>query len=216
MPPTRRKSANPHAQQTLTFGPHSNKVTKPSIPTSSKNLKASPAQLSKALSTEPELPAVEDIKPTETKEEVVEIPDADRGLAFRVQGKPQKDEIDEKARKVPTTQVKAYWKAKEDERKAPRGMPYSPSSIYQTNSLQVHQQGLTLHEKVLRHFDLSSQYGPCIGIARMKRWKRAQKLGLRPPIEVLAVLLKEEEGGGGKKSERAYVDELMSTRLVVE
>lgn len=49
----------------------------------------------------------------------------------------------------------------------------------------------------------------------MKRWKRANGLGLKPPIEVLAVLLKEEENKN-KKMERAYVDELMSTRLVVE
>lgn len=49
----------------------------------------------------------------------------------------------------------------------------------------------------------------------MKRWKRANGLGLRPPIEVLTVLLK-EEGSENKKAERAYVDELMSTRLVVE
>ena len=49
----------------------------------------------------------------------------------------------------------------------------------------------------------------------MKRWKRAQKLGLSPPVEVLAVLLREEEAGE-KKSERAYVDELLSTRMVIE
>jgi DNA polymerase delta subunit 4 len=55
---------------------------------------------------------------------------------------------------------------------------------------------------------------PCIGIARMKRWVRANKLGLNPPIEVLAVLLKEEEAGNDK-IERAYVDELMSSKFVV-
>lgn len=56
---------------------------------------------------------------------------------------------------------------------------------------------------------------PAIGIARMKRWVRANKLGLEPPIEVLAVLLKEEEIGN-TKIERAYVDELMSSKFVVE
>jgi DNA polymerase delta subunit 4 len=48
----------------------------------------------------------------------------------------------------------------------------------------------------------------------MKRWVRANKLGLNPPIEVLAVLLK-EEGKGNDKIERAYVDELMSSNVVV-
>jgi len=72
---------------------------------------------------------------------------------------------------------------------------------------------------------------PCIGIARMKRWVRANKLGLSPPIEVLAVLLKEEDRAraefeeatsAGQKVEkpstahqRAYVDELMSSKFVI-
>lgn len=34
---------------------------------------------------------------------------------------------------------------------------------------------------------------PCIGLTRLKRWQRADRLGLNPPVEVLAVLLKEEE-----------------------
>ena len=55
---------------------------------------------------------------------------------------------------------------------------------------------------------------PAIGIARMKRWVRANKLGLAPPIEVLAVLLKEEEKGNSK-IERAHVDELMSSKVVI-
>lgn len=56
---------------------------------------------------------------------------------------------------------------------------------------------------------------PCIGIARLKRWKRANVLGLSPPIEVLAVLLKEMEGEkDGVKVQRAYIDSLMSSRFV--
>ena len=56
---------------------------------------------------------------------------------------------------------------------------------------------------------------PSIGIARVKRWKRAHSFGLNPPIEVLAVLLKEmEEGHTG--IQRAYTDELLSTRFAVE
>jgi len=78
----------------------------------------------------------------------------------------------------------------------------------------VHQESLTVHEKVLRHFDLSSQYGPCIGLPRLKRWKRADGLGLRPPIEVLAVLLREEEKGN-RKVERAFVEGLLGSRYVV-
>lgn len=68
---------------------------------------------------------------------------------------------------------------------------------------------MPLHEKILRHFDLSSQYGPCIGIARLNRWLRASRLDLNPPIEVLAVLLREEAKGDKRDAGRiAYIDEL--------
>ena len=49
----------------------------------------------------------------------------------------------------------------------------------------------------------------------MKRWKRADKLGLKPPLEVLAVLLKEEEMTKGKDDvQRAYMDSLMGGKSV--
>lgn len=47
---------------------------------------------------------------------------------------------------------------------------------------------------------------PCIGIARLKRWRRAESLSLNPPLEVLSVLLKKD----GTTGQRAYIDELMS------
>lgn len=39
-------------------------------------------------------------------------------------------------------------------------------------------------------------------------------LGLKPPIEVLAVLLREMEESDGTKVQRAYIDSLMSSRFV--
>lgn len=146
MPPTRRKASNPgaRAQQTLAFGPNSNKVTKPSIPPQSKKLsKASQDDLSKAVAVElstPE-PEINDIEP----EAQILSP---RTLAIRKQAPaPQAEgsEIEQKAAKIPDTQLRKYWIGKEDERIAPR----------------VHQQGLSVNEKILRHFDLSSQYGVC-------------------------------------------------------
>ncbi|KAI4214884.1 MAG: hypothetical protein LQ351_002597 [Letrouitia transgressa] len=153
----------------------------------------------------------------------------------------QEDEAEERARKVSEAAVRRYWAAEEQGRKAPRGtfvllcfLPFPDvDGIFlfsQDLSLRgwlaanfgvpVHQQALSMHEKILRHFDLSSQYGPCVGIPRVKRWKRAEALGLRPPIEVLAVLVKErekEEGGAknnnnnnNKKSmDTAFMDELL-------
>lgn len=93
--------------------------------------------------------------------------------------------------------INKYWKSIEMERMAPR----------------VHQEGLSTHEKILRYFDVSSQYGPCIGITRTKRWQRAEKLGLNPPIEVLAVLLK-EDNNKNKGFEKAQMDKIMGSIAV--
>lgn len=94
----------------------------------------------------------------------------------------------------------------------------SISELLDTNPVPlfhlVHQQSLTTHEKILRHFDLSSQYGPCIGIPRLRRWKRAYGLGLNPPLEVLAVLLREEKNKNWK-GQMAYIDELAGGRVVL-
>lgn len=48
----------------------------------------------------------------------------------------------------------------------------------------------------------------------MKRWKRAHGLGLEPPIEVLAVLLKEQEGKDKVSVQRSHVDELLNARNI--
>ncbi|KAH0264196.1 UDP-glucose 4-epimerase, partial [Aureobasidium melanogenum] len=107
------------------------------------------------------------------------------------------DDYEKRAIKITNAQIKKYWEQKEAERKAPR----------------VHQQGLDMSEKILREFDMSGQYGPCIGIARVKRWRRANTLGLNPPIEVLAVLLKANDKDKSRM-QRAHVDELMSSRFI--
>lgn len=58
---------------------------------------------------------------------------------------------------------------------------------------------------------------PCTGIARIKRWKRAQRMELDPPMEVLAVLLKEQEDARDKLAvQRSHVDELLNTRTEIE
>lgn len=43
----------------------------------------------------------------------------------------------------------------------------------------------------------------------MKRWQRAQRLGLSPPIEVLAVLLK-EENKNNRDAETAQMDKILN------
>ncbi|RDW75077.1 hypothetical protein BP6252_06219 [Coleophoma cylindrospora] len=194
MPVTRRSrnSSGPvakGAQSRLSFG---SKVTKSTTP-SSKIHKPTSAST----------PPAKREDPVTLDQDEVDVGHVDSSAAVAQQAqaelaKPVKTEAEERADKVSDAQIRKYWRAHEMERKAPR----------------VHQQDLGVEEKILRLFDMSSQYGPCIGIARMKRWNRAYKLGLQPPIEVLAVLLKEEEKGNNA-IERAHVDSLMSSKFVV-
>ncbi|KII86053.1 hypothetical protein PLICRDRAFT_31554 [Plicaturopsis crispa FD-325 SS-3] len=52
----------------------------------------------------------------------------------------------------------------------------------------IHAEGQTKVHHILRVFDLSDEYGPCIGVTRMQRWERANALGLNPPSEVREIL----------------------------
>lgn len=56
-----------------------------------------------------------------------------------------------RARKIGEKAIASYWAAKERARKAPR----------------VHQQDLSTGEKVLREWDMSGQYGPCVGMSEL-------------------------------------------------
>lgn len=42
--------------------------------------------------------------------------------------------------------------------------------------------------KELKAFDLVSKYGPCVGISRLDRWKRAEKYGKQPPARIEELL----------------------------
>ena len=43
--------------------------------------------------------------------------------------------------------------------------------------------------EILRVFDLSYEFGPCVGVTRLERWERAKALGLNPPDEVREILM---------------------------
>ncbi|KAF3400798.1 DNA polymerase delta subunit 4 [Talaromyces pinophilus] len=203
MPPRRSIGRTAPSQQSkLSFGTQS-RVTKPSTTLPGKQIKniAPVVQelAAKRTSSASASPAPE--PDTAFPEQVPVASSAESSkphvaeLAIREQVKeelsqPQTDE-DRRALKISEAQIKKYWSEEERSRKAPR----------------VHQNGLDIDEKILRHFDLSSQYGPCVGISRIKRWRRAHMLDLEPPIEVLAVLLKDRKA---PVAERAYVDGLLS------
>ncbi|KAK3703593.1 hypothetical protein QZH41_019134 [Actinostola sp. cb2023] len=44
--------------------------------------------------------------------------------------------------------------------------------------------------QLLKEFDMTLEYGPCIGITRMERWERADKFGLHPPQIVKDIISK--------------------------
>lgn len=147
MPPAHRNRvtrgpAAKGSQKTLSFG--NSKVTKPtsSLP---KDIKSSTT-----------------IPPSKV-EEVLDLGYISSETAVEQQArieiertKKERTAEELKAEKVTDAQIKKYWREREAERKAPR----------------VHQEGLSVEEKVLRLFDMSSQYGvsqPLLGIC----WARS-------------------------------------------
>lgn len=232
-----------HGQPTLSFNKKSARVTKTSTKQDDAAKKAA-SKLSESVGAEVEeevkvtAPADVRVTPepesTEIKVTIRESPSRPQTQRPQTKQKavPAKDERELAAEKITDAQVKQYWKAEEDSRLAPRGMcpnllrhqsdasctgrHFAPlKARILTLSLTVHQSSLSLHEKILRHFDLSSQYGPCIGIQRLQRWKRANMLGLEPPVEVLAVLLREDKKTSQGCGKLAYIDELAGGRVVL-
>ncbi|KAF7294358.1 hypothetical protein HMN09_01165100 [Mycena chlorophos] len=56
----------------------------------------------------------------------------------------------------------------------------------------IHAENKTVFDDILRVFDLSYEYGPCIGITRLQRWERAHAMGLSPPVEVHDILVSKQ------------------------
>lgn len=138
MPTTRRTSSGPRSssqrdnkQPTLSFH---NRVTKSGSKPGKKDLSTPPRssplrQQVKSDDLEVSEPEVQDVV-VEEVEEAAALPE-------------EKSEVEKKAQKISERQIASYWKKLESERKAKR----------------VHQEDLSLAEKVLRYFDVSQQYG---------------------------------------------------------
>jgi DNA polymerase delta subunit 4 len=56
--------------------------------------------------------------------------------------------------------------------------------IIERGIIAVHAEGQTKIHHMLRVFDNTYEYGPCVGVTRMERWERAAAVGLNPPVEV--------------------------------
>jgi len=55
---------------------------------------------------------------------------------------------------------------------------------YSSSHVLVHGENESKFITILRTFDLSCEYGPCVGVSRLERWERANAMGLEPPQEV--------------------------------
>ncbi|KAI1767072.1 hypothetical protein GGR53DRAFT_463814 [Hypoxylon sp. FL1150] len=203
MPATRRSSGNAARrttgrQATLSFN---HRVTKVAGPKSTKDLvsaskPAKQSPLAKHVSSaQPQSADEEEVKKEEDDVEESKIKVLEEVPQVEVKPEPEaKSEAELRAEKISGRQIDQYWRKLERERTAER----------------VHQEDLLQAEKILRYWDVSSQYGPCVGISRMKRWKRADKLGLNPPLEVLAVLQQEESEG----MEKAHMDDILNSTAI--
>ncbi|KAI2467291.1 DNA polymerase delta, subunit 4-domain-containing protein [Annulohypoxylon bovei var. microspora] len=203
MPATRRSGSNNRIhgrQSTLSFNHRVTKpVPKPTKDLDSKTAKQSPlaAHVSVKLEepgSEEERAIKDEFEEKPIKDEFEEKPQVTQP---EPEVEPEKSWAELRAEEITDRQIYQYWRKLELERIAQR----------------VHQGDLTLAEKVLRYWDVSSQYGPCIGMDRIKRWKRAEKLGLNPPLEVLAVL-KKEEMRGTQDIEKAHMDIILNSTAI--
>ena len=145
MPTTRRSAGSARGHTSLTKGQSTlsfhSKVTK-NVTNDAKKAVASPpvskVELPTAESVEED--EVDDVVEPDAKEDSDEEAEAEEPVVPEV---PEKTESELRAEKVTDAQIDKYWKAIEKQRISP----------------QVHQEGVTTNEKILRYFDLSSHYG---------------------------------------------------------
>jgi len=71
-----------------------------------------------------------------------------------------------------------------------------------------------IHE-ILRVFDNSYEYGPCVGISRRDRWDRAQALGLNPPKEIDDILNTKEGTTLTEYSQSVFYGEVWGFEVVI-
>lgn len=141
MPPKRRVSgpAAKSQQSTLAFHGGANKVTKAGVRAQDAKKDILSKSATKAIAPEViDLQTVEESEPTTVEADIIDQTEKEVA-AQKAESNPE----DEAARRITDAAIKKYWAAKEKQRLAPR----------------VHQDDLSLHEKVLREFDMSGQYG---------------------------------------------------------
>lgn len=154
MPPKRRSTSGStgasNRQSTLTFHGRSNKISKPSkgpVGKPSVTSNTTPANKTKVDPLIAESIVRTNLRAASSPD-ISEPTTAEAALLEQVESEAARQAVErtkeeEEALKVTEAQIKKYWQAKESQRKAPR----------------VHQEDLSLHEKVLREWDVSGHYG---------------------------------------------------------
>ncbi|GBB97910.1 hypothetical protein RclHR1_00310038 [Rhizophagus clarus] len=74
------------------------------------------------------------------------------------------------------------------------------------SKLTFHNDDYKPMENLLRGFDLNYKFGSCVGLTRLERWERAQRLGLNPPEEVKDALTSEVIRQNLKLNECVFYD----------
>jgi len=120
-------------------------VTTPTKPTAAeKAIQQQTEQEATTLDTVPD-PLDLDTAPTTTEDVLGGRAEQSDAGAVGGKGSGWVADEEQQARKVNDSQIKRYWRQKEQERLAPR----------------VHQEDIGVYEKVLREWDMSGQYGVC-------------------------------------------------------
>ena len=140
--PTKRRSGGPAAkaksQSTLAFHGQTSKITKAHVqPPSTKAHKEPVVEdlTSDVESKDESKTTLEDPEEEEVASVVVDAPEPE--------AVPQLSPEEEEANQITQAQIRKYWSAKEEIRKAPR----------------VHQESLSLEEKICREWDTNVQFG---------------------------------------------------------
>ena len=134
----RRKASAPAAksqQSTLAFHGTTNRVTKAGVKSQGAKKNILEAKLK---DIKPEVADIPNTEPTTTEAAIIEQTEQEV-KAQEVESTPDED----RARRISDAAIKKYWTAKEKQRLASR----------------AHQGGLSLHDKILREFDMSAHYG---------------------------------------------------------
>jgi len=151
------------------------KTTKPGVASSKK---AKPSQRQVKPKPEPESDSEDDVS------DVIEFDDLSDDEEHRIPIKLEHLDSEDEA-----GHYKKYYK---EVKKQLGPVPPSKPFVYfalitPLNTHTVHTEGESKVYQMLRVFDNTENFGPCVGLTRIERWERAKAMGLNPPSEVLAI-----------------------------